>query len=569
MDATARRRSAQAANVNVGICLTALVVIAGLGAVAAVFGSSAASARADMRSMLRVHLATDCPATARVAYDASTTGIDHMHGAVGTPHARLVATAPPLGTCRAAELGSRPNARRVSNALFAQERGADASPLSALAWSFGQLIDHTVALSRTRAASSACPALRISTDGDAHFGARGPIEMQPTAFEYNALARDHRVPAGISAFIDASSVYGSSAARAYHLRAFVGGELRVAHADRLHVGAETLPNNTASLENVGGATNTRMFLAGDVRSSEHALLAAWHTLWVREHNYQARRLRATLATDECVFQAARAVVAAEMQRATFDEFVPALLGAPLAAYRGYNASVDPRVSLEFAGAAYRMGHSMVNERLERRRPSDGAPLEALELRRIFKHPDALLLNGVDELVAGALGQRAEAIDARVVDALRQHLFEDEGHPLDLVAMNIERGRELALTPFAALRSYVAEHVATEMPAGVRWRYAADAAVIADVYASSDVDAYVGLLAEAPARPGAPMGATLEAIVRDQFTRLRDGDPRYYRALGDRTLARYVDSREGSLRAILERTTTIAPALLRERIFVLE
>ena len=45
---------------------------------------------------------------------------------------------------------------------------------------------------------------------------------------------------------------------------------------------------------------------------------------------------------------------------TFQEYAPVILGAPLPAYAGYNAALDPGVSPSFAIAAYRYGHSGIN-----------------------------------------------------------------------------------------------------------------------------------------------------------------------------------------------------------------
>ena len=507
-------------------------------------------------AILSAHVAADmttCPAVARTALDASTSGSPHMHGAVGVPQLRLLGE---LRACSAAAELARPNPRHVSNVLFAQTPGTPTSPLTALAWSFGQFIDHDIVLTRVHGGTAGCPAMHISTAGDTHFSRRGPIVVSPSVLALDTVTGTYHTLAGVTNFIDASGVYGSGAGRAYHLRAFVGGELRVGHVG----GDETLPNNTVGLENVGGDANPHMFLAGDIRSSEQAPLAAWHTLWLREHNYQARRLAATAGgTDECLFQAARAIVIGELQRAVFEDFVPALLGGePLAAYAGYRPEVDPRVSLEFAVAAYRFGHSMVNDGIPRANPATGAALESLPLRRAFMRPDALLLDvGLDELFAGAATTRAERVDARVVDALRQHLFEDEGEPLDLVAINIERGRELNVSDFAVLRA----HFATAGWPAFSLRIPSDGEKLTALYSTS-IDAYVGLLAEAPARDSAVLGRTLEAMVREQFTRLRDGDPRYYRALtGDHATLAYVESASGRLHAIIRRTTRVAAALL--------
>jgi hypothetical protein len=44
----------------------------------------------------------------------------------------------------------------------------------------------------------------------------------------------------------------------------------------------------------------------------------------------------------------------------YDEFLPAVMGHKLDSYPGYDDSVDPRISTEFATSGYRLGHSMVS-----------------------------------------------------------------------------------------------------------------------------------------------------------------------------------------------------------------
>lgn len=512
-----------------------------------------------------VHVATDmttCPHLNRVALDASTSGVPHMLGAVGVPQLRLLSE---LHTCTGATTSTRPNPRHISNVLFTQPSDTPKSTLKGLTWSFGQYIDHEIVLTRVRSPTSACPAMNINTIGDPSFGTRGPIVVMPSVLTLDSATGTYHTIAGITNFIDGSAIYGSDAGRSYHLRAFAAGELRVGHLVPDSPLDETLPNNTFGIENVGGDENPHMFLAGDIRSSEQAPLSAWHTLWMREHNYQARRLAASLpgATDECLFQAARAIVVGELQRAVFDEFVPALLGSNLTTYVNYQSHVDPRISVEFSGAAYRFGHSMVNDIISRANPTTGAELDSLPLRHAFKRPDALLREvGIDEFFAGAATTFAEQADARVVDALRQHLFEDEGAPLDLVAINIERGRELNLTDFATLRA----HFATQSWPSFTTRVANDATLLTSLYGGGELDLYLGLLVEAPARDDAVLGRTLEAVVRDQFTRLRDGDPQYYRALTDGVVTAYVDSDEGTLRSIITRNTGVSASLLSANVF---
>ena len=62
-----------------------------------------------------------------------------------------------------------------------------------------------------------------------------------------------------------------------------------------------------------------------------------------------------------LYDAARALVAAEIQAITVNEFLPVILGsrAGLPAYPGYNPSMQPAVFNEFTVAAFRFGHSMI------------------------------------------------------------------------------------------------------------------------------------------------------------------------------------------------------------------
>lgn len=61
------------------------------------------------------------------------------------------------------------------------------------------------------------------------------------------------------------------------------------------------------------------------------------------------------ATDEQLFQAARRMVAAELQAITFREYLPALLGGTkhIPPHQGYNSSINVGISNIMATAAYR------------------------------------------------------------------------------------------------------------------------------------------------------------------------------------------------------------------------
>ena len=73
----------------------------------------------------------------------------------------------------------------------------------------------------------------------------------------------------ITAWIDASVVYGSDQATADSLRTFVGGKLRTGDGNLLPTGADGF------------------FEAGDVRANENVELSSMQALFMREHNWWA------------------------------------------------------------------------------------------------------------------------------------------------------------------------------------------------------------------------------------------------------------------------------------------
>ncbi len=248
----------------------------------------------------------------------------------------------------------RPSAREISNALSAQELETEASDrqLSAYIYVWGQFLDHDIDLTPTGTTEK----LPIAVPADDELFDPNGTGTQTMSFSRSVYDLDTGLSADnpreqsnkIIAGIDGSMIYGSDAANAASLRTFQKGKLKTS--------AGALPPTDA-------AGN---FLAGDERANENIELTSMHTLFLREHNSWAAKIAREnpKLTDEQIFQRARAIVIAEIQSITYNEFLPALLGrGAVDRYQGYDATVDPSIANEFSTAAFRL-HTLINDDVE-------------------------------------------------------------------------------------------------------------------------------------------------------------------------------------------------------------
>ncbi|KAF0290157.1 Peroxidasin [Amphibalanus amphitrite] len=274
----------------------------------------------------------------------------------------------------------------------------------------------------------------------------------------------------------------------------------------------------------------------DHRVGENIGLAYEHLVWTREHN----RVAAALAVrhpdydDERLYQEARRIVIGEYQHIVFNEWLPTILGygytqaAGLApgSSPGYSPEARGVIANEFSTAAFRFAHSMVHDVFE-------LESQAIALERTFFNSSFLLQFGLVREVARSLTtQRPGWVDRAFSSALRERLFIRPGMPgLDLVALNINRGREHGLQPYiTAVENCQGRTIAS-------WEDLADLmepetiARLRGVYDSvEDVDLFIGVVSERRAR-NAAVGRTLQCLIGQQFIDLRDGDRFFYEHTG--------------------------------------
>ena len=350
----------------------------------------------------------------------------------------------------------------------------------------------------------------------------------------------------ITHWIDASNVYGSLPEEEQELREFRNGLLREGNIPG------TLPEDPNPRPPCPGSTPC--FRGGDLRANEQVVLTVMHTIFLREHNRIARQLSVLNPRwdDERIYQEARKIVGAIAQVITYQEYLPEMLGERnlqrlLGRYTGYNDSIDASLPNSFGAAAYRVGHSQVQEAFTRI-DVNGRTLPSLPLVQAFFNPGAFFANGgTDTFLRGLLSQQSRKIDEFVTRTLTNRLFQRPREAgMDLASLNIQRGRDHGLPSYRAFRNFCAGQF------GLRGEIENPSTLhrLRELYNSEDdIDLWVGGLAETPL-PGARIGPTFACIFAITFKGLREGDRFYYENPGVFTPEQLNEIKKASLSKII-------------------
>ena len=468
-----------------------------------------------------------------------------------------------------------PSARLVSSTII-NDRLVDEEQHTHLVMQWGQFMDHDLDLAvefsgvecNGCASNDICAPVQVPKDDQA-FGVDKPnggeclvfrrtIPVCRQSFEFEPRQQINE----LTHYIDGSMVYGSTKARADFLRENEGGRLKEGANFPTDTGKPSLPEVPAEpgsdgrcatpVENVegevrGGLPNAQgccppgrdsCFVAGDVRVNEQLSLTVMHTIWLREHNRVARALESINSQwdDERIYQEARKIVIAQIQQIHYREYLPAVFGQEMfdkliGPYANYQPQLDVTVPNAFATAAYRFGHSQIQNQFDRLDASF-EPIEQgpLSLVRAFMNPQEYFNgDGTDPMVRGWISQPARRLDEFLNSILTSRLFEPAGQPgrgMDLATLNIQRGRDHGLPPYPVWRDFCQ----TRFPMLSNFTGFANELTkirFLQTYGSLDtVDLFVGGLAEEPL-PGALIGPTFACIFATTFSNLREGDRFWY------------------------------------------
>ncbi len=487
------------------------------------------------------------------------------------------------------------SARAISNIINNQADPNDSSQdiqtvdqnsLSDFGYSFGQFMDHDMDLSQDGTVSDPIP---VAANDPIGAGSGAPLAFdrsQTDPLTGTSTANPAQQTTSITSYFDLSQVYGSDLNTEMALRTGVGGQMKTSPG-----GLPPLDNTTyftptqltqinaaeGGMADDGPLPESDMFVTGDTRGNENIELTVLQTLFLDNHNLIASQLQKQNPTwsDEQLFQEARKLNIAEYQNIIYTQYLPALLGPnALPAYRGYNPNVNATISNEFSTVAFRFGHSLLSGDVERQGNNGQTVAADVPLEEDFFDPT--ILNGegqpsttdpvtglqttdIGAVLKGDADGNAQAMDTQVINEVRDELFNEVipgvGGGQDLIALDIQRGRDHGIPDYNTLRAdlglprvtsfaqitsnkQVQQELAQAYPGGV-----------------NTIDAFEGGLAEDHV-PGSDVGPLFQRIMVNQFTRLRDGDRFFYLNENFTPQELQIMQGENSLTKVIEANTDI-------------
>jgi len=435
---------------------------------------------------------------------------------------------------------NRPNPRTVSSAIGRQTQFTpNELGLSDFIWGWGQFIDHDINLN-TDHPTEFLPIDVPIWDPDFDPLGHGNVQIPMRRSLYDPFSgtstTDPRMHVNeITAYIDGSAIYGNDEIRLDWMRTFQDGKLKTSAGNLLPFNTVDGEHSSAHDPNApfmaedAMMSSDKLFVAGDIRANEQPGLTCFHILFVREHNRICDEIR-TLHPNwpgEQIFQKARKKVGAILQSITYEEWLPAM-GFQIPSNTGYDPTINPSITNVFSAAAYRFGHSMVNGRMVRfSEGGDSLLFGSVHLRDAYFNTDIIINEGgIDPFFRGMASQEHQFVDTKITDDMRNFLFGPPGAGgLDLLALNINRGRERGLVDFNAIRQQLGLSPLvsfSDLTSDPSLEIA-----LANLYGDvNQIDPWIGFMAE-DHPSGTIMGPTLQQLILEQFLDIRDGDRFYY------------------------------------------
>ena len=195
----------------------------------------------------------------------------------------------------------------------------------------------------------------------------------------------------------------------------------------------------------------------------------------------------------------------------------------------YNQNANPSVLNEFATAAFRFGHSMINSLFKVIFTNQEIFWRLSDLFNGKKFNGNHLID-IEPMILGLLNQNAQKVDGSFANEISDHLFQEHSPKRqtqfggDLVARNIQRGRDHGIPDYNTFRkicnlqpitSWTQKPIEMSPEMWSRFR-----ALYRNV---DDIDLYPAAIAENPVDRDALLGPTFSCLIGLQFHNLKYGD----------------------------------------------
>ncbi|XP_055636626.1 peroxidase [Toxorhynchites rutilus septentrionalis] len=338
--------------------------------------------------------------------------------------------------------------------------------------------------------------------------------------------------------LDLSQLYGNHESDKAFLRTKSGGKLKSQQFDS----SEYLMENIDKKLCVAHATlDSTCYVSGDSRVNVNPYVTLLHTLFLRSHNRIAKRLALDNPrwNDERLFEMARKVNI-QIYRKIVRDWLQEILGAPVDI--GRIGIKERRVSNEFATAAIRFYNTMMPGEISN--VATSGKHSALNLDDTYYKPkDLRKREYFAHLLSSVLQQNAMSLDTSYVDGMAQLLFKTKNIGTDVLALDIQRGRDHGLSSYVNYYKLCTGQTVQSWDDLSKIIDRADLATLKSAYGSvQDVDLIVGAIAEKPARsPEAIVGPTLACIIQDQLSYSLGEDNHQHHSI-DKILANYSAAR---------------------------
>ncbi|XP_056428537.1 dual oxidase 1-like isoform X2 [Hyla sarda] len=463
----------------------------------------------------------------------------HSRGSKGSKLMRLIPASYSDGVYQVATEPELPNPRKVSNAVISGKSGSSSSRnLTVMAVFFGYHVLSEIVSTEM----AACPAEFLNIyipPGDPVFDPTNksnvvlPFQRIQWSKDTGTSPNSPRDQINkVTAWIDGSSIYGTSHSWSDALRSFSKGKLATGPEGHFPpYASQSLPMWRVRDPSTGNTGSDGIYSFGNAMGNESPFIQAVGLVWFRYHNYIAEKLSEEHSdwTDEVLFQNARKWVIAVYQNIVFYEWLPTFL-SDVPGYNGYKPHVATSISPEFLALTAQMIYTMMPSGVYMRDKhctflnvtnKDGGISPALRLCNNYwnrKNPNMKNPADVDNLLLGMCSQIAEKEDNIVVPDLKDYWYGQIKYSrTDLLAASVLRGRDMGLPSYKKLREhFVSGNVDWDFINNTNIREQLKALYGNDI---GKLELIPGILSEIDGSPG-PL---ISEIVLSQFIQIREGD----------------------------------------------